>query len=145
VKPPPAPKVEAPPPPYVPPPEIAPPVSVAPTITTAPEPPKVEYKIEPPPPPAPPPAPPAPPAGPVNIGVACPQQVKPEIPRKALQDGISGIVRAQAEIVDGVVKEVKILSGPRAYHGAVRAAMMQYSCTTTGTVTATQEFDFKIE
>ena len=142
VKPPPAPKVEAPPPPYVPPPEIAPPVSAAPAITTAPEPPKEEYKIEAPPPPA---TAPAPPAGPVNIGVVCPQQVKPEIPRKALQEGVSGVVRAQARIVDGAVKEVTVLSGPRVFHPAVKAAMQQYKCNSSGEVTAIQEFEFKID
>ena len=142
VKPLPAPKVEAPPPPYVPPPEIAPPVSAAPAITTAPEPPKEEYKIEAPPPPA---TAPAPPAGPVNIGVVCPQQVKPEIPRKALQEGVSGVVRAQARIVDGAVKEITVLSGPRVFHPAVKAAMQQYKCNSSGEVTAIQEFEFKID
>jgi len=91
------------------------------------------------------PAPPAPPAGPVNIGVVCPKQVKPEIPRKALQDGISGVVRAEARIVDGVVKEVRVLSGPRVYHASVRAAMLQYQCQSSGEVTALQEFEFKVE
>ena len=146
VKPPPAPKVEAPPPPYVPPPEITPPPSVAPPITTVAEPPKVEYKIEPPPPPPAPPAPPAQPAGPVNIGVVCPTQVKPEIPRKALQEGTSGVVRAQAKISGGVVKDVTILSGPRVFHAPVKAAMLQYKCQSTAEdVIATQDFEFKVE
>jgi protein TonB len=117
---------------------------VAPPITTTPEPPPVEYKIEPPPPPAPPPAPPAPARS--DITAACPQQVKPEIPRKALQEGTSGVVKAQARISGGQVKEVTILSGPRVFHAAVKAAMMQYQCVSSSEdVIATQEFEFKIE
>jgi periplasmic protein TonB len=105
--------------------------------------------IAPPPPPAPP-APPAPPRPAPNrsdIGVACPTQVPPEMPRKALQDGVEGVVRAQVLIKDGVVKDVTIQSGPRVFHAAVRAAMMQYKCTNDGggEVLATQEFNFKIQ
>jgi protein TonB len=136
------PKVQAPPPPFVPPPEIAPPATNAQSITaTSNEAPPAEYKIAAPPPPAAAPGPAR-----TDIGVACPTQTKPELPRKALQDGVGGIVRAEALIVDGVVKEVTILSGPRVFHAAVRAAMLQYKCASgTGEVRATQEFVFKIE
>ena len=141
------PKIEAPPPPpFIPPPEvIPPPAPAAPTITAIPTPPPAPPVIAPPPPPAPPAPAPAP-AGPVAIGVVCPTQVKPEIPRKALQEGVSGVVKAQAVIHNGQVKEVTILSGPRIFHNAVRAAMMQYKCQSSGTdVVATQEFDFKVD
>lgn len=69
------------------------------------------------------------------------------MPRKALQDGTTGVVRAQALISGGQVKEVTILSGPRVFHAAVRQAMMQYRCTNDGSgdVLATQEFNFKVE
>ena len=68
------------------------------------------------------------------------------MPRKALQDGVSGVIRAQVLIKDGVVKDVTILSGPRVFHAAVKAAMMQYKCVSDGgEVTATQEFNFKLE
>jgi periplasmic protein TonB len=68
------------------------------------------------------------------------------MPRKAVQEGAQGVVRAQALISGGVVKDVTILSGPRVFHAAVRAAMMQYKCTASGgDVLATQEFNFKIE
>ena len=78
--------------------------------------------------------------------MVCPSQVKPEIPRKALQEGTSGVVKAQAVIRNGEVKEVTILSGPRIFHAAVRAAMMQYKCQSSATdVVATQEFEFKID
>ena len=140
------PKIEAPPPPpFIPPPEVTPPPTTAPAITSVPTPPPTPPVIAPPPPPAPP-APPAAPTGPVAIGVVCPSMVKPEIPRKALQEGISGVVKAQATISNGQVKEVTILSGPRIYHAAVKAAMMQYKCQTSATdVVATQEFEFKID
>ena len=68
------------------------------------------------------------------------------MPRKAIQDGSEGIVKASALIKDGVIKEITILSGPRVFHAAVKAAMMQYKCTAdAGEITATQEFVFKLE
>lgn len=138
------PKVVAPPPPYVPPPEVAPPVSSsAVAVQSVPLPPPTPHVIAPPPPPAPPAPAPAPARQ--DIALACPQQVKPEMPRKALQEGAEGIVKAQAVIRDGVVKEVSILSGPRVYHAPVRNAMLQYRCISGGEVIATQEFVFKID
>ena len=68
------------------------------------------------------------------------------MPRKALQEGTEGIVKAEATIKDGVVTEVSILSGPRVFHAAVRAAMMQYKCVSgAGETKAIQEFAFKVE
>ena len=68
------------------------------------------------------------------------------MPRKALQDGSEGVVKAQVVIKDGAVRDVTILSGPRVFHAAVKAAMMQYKCTADATeIVATQEFVFKIE
>ena len=68
------------------------------------------------------------------------------MPRKALQDGTQGVVKAQALIKDGVVREVTILSGPRIFHSAVRSAMLQYKCATeSAEILATQEFVFKLE
>jgi periplasmic protein TonB len=133
------PKIEAPPPPFVPPPEVTPPVT-APAITSVQTPPPAPPVIAPPPPPA------APPSGRQEIGVACPTQVKPEMPRAALKDGTSGVVKAQVLIRNGAVTEVTILSGPRVFHSAVRAAMMQYKCVSSGAdIIATQEFEFKID
>ena len=139
-----APKVDAP-PPFVPPPDVAPPVSAAPTIVSSTAPPPAPVEIAPPPPPAPAPVKAAPNRS--DIGVACPTQTPPEMPRKALQDGTEGVVRAQALIRDGVVKEVTILSGPRVFHAAVRNAMLQYRCSNDGSgdILATQEFNFKLE
>lgn len=135
------PKVEAPPPPYVPPAEVTPQVSTAPSIVSVATPPPTPAVIAPPPP-----APVV--TGPrrTTIGLACPTQVPPEMPRKALQDGTTGVVKAQIHIKGGVIQSVEILSGPRVFHSAVKAAMMQYKCVTDGAdVIATQEFDFKID
>lgn len=143
IKPPEAAKVEAPPPPFVPPPDVAPAVSNAPAIVSVAAPPPTPAVIAPPPPPAAP-AKPAPNRS--DLRVACPTQVAPEMPRKAIQDGTEGTVKASALIKDGVIKEITILSGPRIFHAAVKAAMMQYKCTAeAGEVVATQQFDFKLE
>ncbi len=82
-----------------------------------------------------------------DIAVACPRQVKPEMPRKALDEGISGVVKAEVRIKGGHVTEVRFLSGPKVYQSAVRSAVMRYECQTTGDaeVVATQEFVFRIE
>lgn len=143
IKPPEAPKVEAPPPPFVPPPDVAPPVtSTAPVIQSTNSPPPVPVQISQPAPPAPPkPAP-----NRTAIGDLCPTIVMPEMPRKATQDGTEGVVKAQITIKDGVVKDVNIVSGPRVFHAAVKAAIMQYKCAAdSGEVIATQEIAFKIE
>ena len=141
------PKVQAPPPPFVPPPDVPPPVtSTAPVIVASPTPPPAPVVIAPPAPAAPPLAPVA--AGPkrASIGVACPTQVAPEMPRRAIQDGTEGVVKAQILIKNGVVQEVTILSGPRVFHAAVKSAIAQYKCVADGPeVLATQEFNFKVE
>jgi protein TonB len=103
IKPPEAPKVEAPPPPFVPPPDVAPPdVTNAPSIavsgcatahtgrdcsttTGRPHRPKPAPNRQ-------------------DLRVACPTQVPPEMPRKAIQDGSEGVVKAQALVKDGAVQ-----------------------------------------
>jgi len=138
------PKVEAPPPPYVPPPDVTPQVSSnAPAIVSVATPPTAPAEIAPPPPPDAPVV-----TGPkrTTIGLACPTQVPPEMPRKALQDGIEGVVKAQIHIKNGIIQDVTVLSGPRVFHTAVKAAMMQYKCVTNESdVIATQEFKFKVD
>ena len=142
-----APKVVAPPPKaFVPPPEISAPPSAAPAIVSTPTPPPAPVEIAPPPPPAPPAPAPAPVAAArADLGVACQTQVKPEIPAKALQDGASGVVRAQATIQGGVIGDIQILSGPRVFHAAVRTALRQYRCSAADGTVATQDFAFKVE
>ncbi len=68
------------------------------------------------------------------------------MPRLAVRGGITGVVQAQALIVDGVVREVRILSGPPVFHQAVRTAMQQYRCVSNrAEVLVTQEFVFKFD
>lgn len=137
------PRAHVPPPPaYVPPPEVKSLVPAAPAIT----------QVQSTQPVAPPPATPAPtpvPAGPViaNIGVACPKQVKPEVPEKAVDDGISGTVKAEVHIRNGKVADIRFVSGPRVFYSAVRAALEQYECVASGDtdVVATQDFTFQVQ
>lgn len=82
------------------------------------------------------------------MALVCPKQVKPEVPRKAIDDGIEGTVRAEVRVRGGKIVDVRIVSGPRAYHAAVRAALARYECSSTGDETetiATQDFTFKLE
>ena len=70
------------------------------------------------------------------------------MPRRALQDGTQGVVKAQIVLKGGEVHEVNIVSGPKVFHAAVKAAIMRYKCLADGAgteVTVTQEFNFKID
>ena len=142
---PPPPKLEAPPPPFIPPPEvvITQPPPPAPTITATPTPPPAAVEITPVAPTAPPAAP-----GPVSIRVVCPTQVQPTMPRKALQENISGSVTVRARIKGGKVIAVEIIkSQPRGlFDNAVRSAMSQYQCAASGDqeIVAIQEFQFTV-
>jgi periplasmic protein TonB len=81
-----------------------------------------------------------------SIGLVCPGQVAPEMPRRALREGIEGVVKAQVHVKGGKVVQVTILSGPAVFHAAVKAAMLQYRCVADGDeVVATQVFNFKVE
>jgi len=137
-----APKLKTPPPPaYVPPPEVAPPAAAPVIAASTPTPPPEPAVIAPPAPPAPAPvAPPKPQR--MDIAASCPTQVRPEVPRGA--EGVSGVIRAQATIRDGVVKEVNILSGPKVFHSAVRSAMLRYKCVSgESDIVAVQQFVFE--
>lgn len=136
------PKIDTPPPPaFVPPPDVPPPPAPAPApaITAV----QSTQPVAPPPPAAP-----TAPAGPVrqDIAVACPKQVAPVIPERALDEGISGKVRAEVRIRSGRVVDVTILSGPKVFHQAVRAALQQYQCVSgSAEIVAVQDFEFKVE
>ena len=136
------PKLDTPPPPaFVPPPDVPPPPiqAPAPAITAV----QSTQPVAPPPPAAP-----TAPAGPVrqDIAVACPKQVAPAIPERALDEGISGKVRAEVRIRSGRVVDVTILSGPKVFHQAVRAALQQYQCVSgAAEIVAVQDFEFKVE
>src|SRR5487761_2229264 len=148
-KPPPPPEIEAPPPPFIPPPEvqIATPPPQQPTISvTTSTPPPAPVTIAPT---APvvvaPPAPPPPRPATMSIGVACTKQVQPSMPVKAIREGITGTVKAEATIKGGKVIEVRILhSFPRGvFDAAVKTAMMQYGCQSGDEeIKAEQTFDF---
>jgi curved DNA-binding protein CbpA len=66
---------------------------------------------------------------------ACPKQVAPEMPIVSKIRNASVLVeadvRAQVTIQGGAVRDVKILSGPRAYHASVLAAVRKYGCVNT--------------
>ena len=80
------------------------------------------------------------------IGLACPTQVAPEMPRRAVKDGIEGVVKVQIVVKNGAVQDVTVLSGPKVFHEAVIAAVKRYKCVAEGPeVVATQEFTFKLD
>lgn len=82
----------------------------------------------------------------VEAALICPGQVRPVIPRQAYIDNIQGLVQAQATVQDGLVKDVRILSGPRVFHDAVKSAMRQYHCSNQPiAVVAMQSFNFRFE
>lgn len=139
-----APKVNEPPPPaYVPPPEVSPPATSTESVITQVQ---TSQPVAPPPPAAPPVAAPEP-AAPIRIDIAivCPKQVRPSMPDRAIDEGIEGMVKAQARIRNGKVVEVRVLSGPKVYHAAVRSAMLAYECSAgENEVLATQDFTFKL-
>ncbi|MFM8900903.1 MAG: energy transducer TonB [Burkholderiales bacterium] len=139
-----------------PPPPAAPPVVQA-AATELPSPMAIT-----PTPPAPPPLPEppvvvsaapavvAPPARMVQqeIGLVCPHQVKPIMPRRALQEGVGGFVKVMATVRGGKVVAVEVLSArPRGvFEGTVRQAMMQYRCESPPDVEVKvpQEFNFTV-
>ena len=127
------------PPSYVPPPEVPMAAPAAPTLTAVQD------------TPAPSPAPvsdlPVVPSVPsrTDIAIACPNQTRPVMPARAADEGIEGTVKVEARIRGGRVAELKILSGPKVFHSAVRAAMLGYQCAVTDAeVVATQDFAFRI-
>jgi periplasmic protein TonB len=122
------------------------PVAITPTPSAPPAPPEVVV--------AAPPAPPAPPAAPARpvaqaMGLVCPKQVQPAMPRRASQEGINGRVEARATVRGGRVVAVEILSAkPRGlFDAAVKQAMLQYQCDSgaPGDVLADQVFEFKFD
>jgi periplasmic protein TonB len=139
------PKTLAPPPPaYVPPPDVTPPVAATTAITAV-------QSVEPvaPPPAQPAPAAPIVAAGAVRteISVACPRQIKPEVPQRAIEDGVEGTVKAEVRVRGGRVVDIKIVSGPRVFYAAVLAAISRYECSSGGDaeVVAFQDFTFKLD
>lgn len=137
----------APPPPFVPPSLVPPPVTDTPplAVESVQTPPSAPVVIAPPAEPAPTPVVAAPPVS-VQIAVVCPEQVAPEVPIRAVREGINGVVRARITVKSGQVTDVQILSGPRIFHENVRRAMLQYKCSSDGPqeIFATQTFNFQV-
>jgi TonB family protein len=109
-----------------------------PVIETTPAPPPQEYKIEPPAPPAPPKS-----EGPTGIvrGAKCSVTVKPEYPRKALQENINAEVTVHITIdPSGNATDAKIVSNNvgdpamrRLFNSASIAAAKQFKCEQSST------------
>jgi protein TonB len=88
------------------------------------------------------------PSAPVPMKLACPVQVSPEMPAKALTMGIQGRVVARAKIQSGKVISVEILKStpPGVFDAAVKSAMMRYQCENNSNdiVAADQTFNFAL-
>lgn len=76
--------------------------------------------------------------------ISC-RQLPPAMPQIAVQNRMVGIVKAAVFLVDGIVKDVIIFSGPKIFHQPVREAMLKYDCGSSRANTlATQAFDFRM-
>jgi hypothetical protein len=77
--------------------------------------------------------------------LVCHQQVIPQMPALAIEQGVGATVLARARVAHGRVIAVTIVSGPPMFHEAVRRAMLRYRCDDLGerVVTVTQEFEFR--
>ena len=83
-------------------------------------------------------------AGPISA--ICSRVVAPDVPAGAYAQGISGTVLAEALLIDGVLTDIHILSGPKAFHASVITAMSQYKCSNRlDRVVVRQEFQFVVE
>lgn len=86
------------------------------------------------------------PAQPADIAIVCPVQVKPEMPARAVAEGIVGSVTARATLRGSKVVRVDIMQStpPGVFDAAVRRAMSQYQCKVDGSddVVVEQSFDF---
>lgn len=86
------------------------------------------------------------PAEPADIAIVCPVQAKPDMPPRALAEGIVGAVTARATIKGGKVVRVDIVKStpPGVFDASVRRAMAQYQCKVDGDgqVVVEQSFDF---
>lgn len=82
----------------------------------------------------------------IEVSLICPSQIKPEIPRQALIKNIQGLIKVEATVAQGVVRDVRYLSGPRIFFDPVRTAMLQYKCAVRAdSVVALQEFNFHFD
>ena len=86
---------------------------------------------------------------PGDARTVCPVQLAPRWPDAVYAEGLNdeAQVQALAQVRNGRVVSVEILSGPRVLHRAVREAMLQYRCQTPPgeTLEITQIFTFRQE
>ena len=70
----------------------------------------------------------------------------PNMPKKAKQDGTVGQVKAEVRMINGIVKSVKMVSGPIVFYDAVETALMQYKCPNQkGESSFSQTFNFEFD
>jgi periplasmic protein TonB len=85
-------------------------------------------------------------AEPADMAIVCPVQVKPEMPARAVAEGIVGSVTARATVRGGKIVRVDIVNStpPGVFDAAVRRAMEQYRCKADSgdEVIVEQSFDF---
>jgi len=75
----------------------------------------------------------------------CPIRRYPEMPRRAVQDKISGTLEVEALVADGEVKEVRILSGPPIFELVVVESLMLTRCIGNASGRRVAKFDFKVD
>lgn len=71
----------------------------------------------------------------------------PVFPRHLIQQGVHGVVRTKATVVQGRAASVDILDGPEPLHEVAREAMMTFECKPglPERFFARQEFEFRIK
>lgn len=70
--------------------------------------------------------------------------IRPEFPRKAAAEKISGLVIAEILVSGGAVKAVQIISGPKIFHASVSGALLHTTCPgISDTTIIRQEFSFQ--
>ena len=86
------------------------------------------------------------PSEPADMAIVCPVQAKPEMPARAVAEGIVGSVTARATIRGGKITHVDIVRStpPGVFDASVRRAVSRYQCKVDGLdeVVVEQTFDF---
>lgn len=80
-----------------------------------------------------------------SLDSICPIRRYPEIPRRAIQDKISGTLEVEALVAEGEVKEVRVLSGPPIFELAVVESLMLTRCIKNANGRWVAKFDFKVD
>ena len=75
----------------------------------------------------------------------CPIRRYPEMPRRAIQEKISGTLEVEALVDEGEVKEVRVLSGPPIFELAVVESLMLTRCIKNANGRWVAKYDFKVD